>query len=435
MNDSGDGQPPRKGRWGALRHRDFRLLWLGETTSKLGSSMSIITMPLVAVAILDASTFQVSALAALTWLPWLLIGLPAGAWVDRMASRRVMLVCNMVSLVSFMSVPIAAWSGVLTIWQLMAAALVAGSAAVFFETAFQVYMPSLVPKEELVDGNAKLQGSASAAYIAGPGAGGLLAQAVGAVWGMAADALSFLVSTACLLGIRSEAGRKRPTGRSSKSLVRDIGEGLRYVFGDTYLRVFTLNGAAANLSLQGFNAVLVVFMVRELDVSPAAAGLTMAGTSLGGVLGAAAVPWVTRRFGSARGLLIAQATAPFGLLIPMAGSGAGLLLVVVGGLLISLGVVVVSVIKRSFVQEYCPRPMLGRVVVSMQFLNYGAIPVGALLGGGLSTVLGLRPTVWLMTGAFVLTTLMLLFSPVRRLRDLPGPSVEEADAGHQPVAP
>ncbi|MFF7976499.1 MFS transporter [Streptomyces sp. NPDC007905] len=434
MTDTGAGVGERKRRRGVLRHRDFRSLWIGETTSKVGSSMSIVAMPLVAVMTLDASTFLVSALAALTWLPWLVVGLPAGAWVDRLPSRRVMLVCNAVSLVSLASVPIAAWTGVLTIWQMMIAAFVAGTAAVFFETAFQVYVPSLLRSEELVEGNAKLQGSAAAAHIAGPGIGGLLAQAVGAVWGMAADALSFLVSSACLLSIRHDGGSKRPPARRSAGLLRDIREGLRFVFGDPYLRIFTLNGAAANLSLQGFTAVLVVFMVRELDVSAGAAGLAMAGTSVGGVIGATIAPWVTRRFGSARGVLLGQVTVPFALLIPLAGPGAGLTLVVVGGLIISLGVMIVNVVKRSFVQEYCPRPILGRVVVSMQFLNYGAIPVGALLGGVLSSALGLRATVWAMTSAFVLTTSMLLFSPIRRHRNLPTAPPEQTEADCRSVA-
>ncbi|MFE9068509.1 MFS transporter [Streptomyces violaceusniger] len=424
-NHVDSGPPRRAGRGGLLRDRDFRLLWIGETTSKFGSSVSRIAIPLVAVVTLDASTFMVSVLAAVTWLPWLLVGLPAGAWVDRLSSRRVMLVCNAVSLISFLSVPVAAWLGVQTIGHLMVAALAAGTAAVFFETAYQVYLPSLVRPDDLAEGNAKLQGSAAAADIAGPGAGGLISQTLGAVWGLFADALSFLVSTVCLLSIRHPGGRKKASARSNTRLRQEIAEGLRFVIGDPYLRVFTVYGAAANLALNGFTAVLVVFMVRELGVSAGAAGVAMAGISVGGVLGATVAPWVIRRFGSARGLLLGQLAMPFALLIPMAGAGIGLLLVVLGGLMISLGVMIGNVIKGSFRQAYCPRKMLGRVVVSMQFLNYGAIPVGALLGGAMSTAFGLRTTVWVTAGAFALTSLILVFSPIRRNRDLPTASADQ----------
>ncbi|MER6345318.1 MFS transporter [Streptomyces sp. NPDC001595] len=413
------GTKRRGARGGLLRHRDFRLLWIGETTSKLGSSVSRIAIPLVALVTLDAGTFLVSVLAAMTWLPWLLVGLPAGAWVDRLPSRRVMLVCNGVSLISFLSVPVAAWLDVLTIGQMMFVALAAGTAAVFFETAYQVYLPSLVGQKDLAEGNAKLQGSAAAADIAGPGLGGLITQTVGAVWGMFADALSFLVSSICLLSIRQDEERRSASARSNSGLRQEIAEGLRFVIRDRYLRVFTLYGAAANLALNGFTAVLVVFLVRELGVGAGAAGVAMAGISVGGVLGAAVAPWVIRRFGSAHGLLIGQTAMPFALLIPMGGPGFGLLLVVVGGLMISLGVMVGNVIKGSFRQSYCPRPMLGRVVVSMQFLNYGAIPVGAVLGGVMSTAFGLRATVWVTASAFALTSLILVFSPIRRHRDLP----------------
>ena len=422
---SGSLAEPKRRRWGLLHHRDFRLLWIGETTSKLGSSVSSIAMPLVAVVTLDASTFLVSVLAAMTWLPWLLVGLPAGAWVDRLSSRRVMLVCNAVSLISFASVPIAAWCGVLTIGHMMVVALAAGTAAVFFETAFQVYLPSLVSPGDLAEGNAKLQGSAAAADIAGPGVGGLIAQAVGAVWGMFADASSFLVSAVCLLSIRHQDGKDRSSARSNTGLLRQIAEGARFVIGDPYLRTFTLYGAAANLTLNGFTAVLVVFMIRVLDVSAGAAGVAMAGISVGGVIGAAIAPWMIRRFGSARGLLLGQLAIPFALLIPLAGAGTGLVLVVLGGFMIALGVMIGNIVKGSFRQVYCPKPILGRVVVSMQFLNYGAIPIGALLGGAMSTVFGVRPTIWVTASAFVLSGLILVLSPIRRHRDLPAAPADQ----------
>ena len=411
--------PTSARRGGLLREHDFRLLWIGETTSALGTTVSHLALPLVAVVTLQVSTFQVSVLTAASWVPWLVVGLPAGAWVDRLPRRPVMLVCNAASFTLLLSVPIAAWMGMLTFGHLLAVALLTGVASVFFSTAYQVYLPSTVTAEHLMEANAKLQGSESAAQVAGPSLAGLLAQVAGAVTGLAADALSFAVSSICLLRIRA---REEPaaTTRRPSTLLEEIGDGLRFLRADPYLRVLTVFGALSNLALTGYQAILVVFLIREVGVSPAVVGLLLSGMSVGGVIGAAGATAIARRFGTARGLLLSEiCTVPFGLLIPLTAPGPRLLLVVLGGLAIGAGIVSGNVIKTGFRQSYCPRHILGRVTVSMQFLNYGTIPLGALLGGVLATTIGLRSTLWIMLGGLVLSTLVLLVGPLRHGRDFP----------------
>jgi len=416
---AGPAEPSAR-RGGLLRDRDFRSLWLGETTSSLGTSVSRVALPLVAVVTLHASTFQVSLLTAATWLPWLAIGLPAGAWVDRLPRRPVMLVCDALSLLLLVSVPVAAWAGLLTLGQLLGVALLTGATSVFFQTAYQVYLPGVIAHEHLAEANAKLQGSESAAQVAGPGLAGLIAQAAGAVLGLAADAVSFLVSAVCLLRIRVPESTVTTPGRGT-TLRREIGDGLRFLIADPYLRVLTLFGALSNLALTGYQSILVVFLIRDLGVNPAGVGALLSGISVGGVIGAASATAIAGRFGSARGLLLSElSAAPFGLLIPLAAPGPRLGFVVLGGLAIGVGVVSGNVIKSSWRQAYCPRHLLGRVIVSMQFLNYGTIPLGALLAGILGTTLGLRPTLWVMLGGLVLATFVLLVGPIRRNRDLPG---------------
>jgi MFS family permease len=399
--------------------RDFRRFWLGQTTSKLGSSITSVALPLVAVATLDASTMQVAMLSAATWLPWLLVGLPAGAWVDRLPRRPVLVSCDVVALLVLLSVPVAAWSGVLTIGHLLVAALLTGTAGVFFQTAYQAYLPTLLDRDRMADGNAKLHSSEAAAQVAGPGLGGLIAQVFGAVVGLVADALSFAVSAACLLSIRTR--EPRPSRAARQTTLRDeISEGLGFVARDPYLRVLTVFGAASNLALIGYQAILVVFLVRVVGVSPGTVGGLMAATSLGAIVGAATAPRLGRRLGTARGLLLAEfACAPFGLLIPLTVPGPGLALVVAGGTVIAFGVAGGNVIKGSFRQTYTPQHLLGRVTVSMQLLNYGTIPLGAVLGGALGAAIGVRPTMWIMTGGIVLATLTLLAGPIRHRRDLP----------------
>lgn len=401
------------------RHRDFRFLWFGETTSAVGTSVSRLALPLVAVVTLQASTFEVTVLTAATWLPWLLVGLPAGAWVDRLPRRPLLLACNLFSAGLLLSVPVADWSGTVTMTHLLAVALLTGTASVLFETAFAVYLPTVVDDAALPAANAALQGSESAAQVAGPGVAGLVARAVGAVGGLVVDAATFLVSATCLLLVR--AREDRMTAPATRPGVRrEIAEGLRFLGHDPYLRVLAVFGAASNVALTGYQSLLVVFLVRDIGLGPAAVGLVLSAMSAGGILGAAVAGRLTRRLGTARGLLVCQfAAAPCALLIPFTTPGPGLVFVVAGGIGVGAGIVAGNVIKSSFRQIYTPRPVLGRVLVSMHFLNYGTIPLGALVAGALGTAFGLRPALWVMTAGLLVAACVLLVGPLRHQRDLP----------------
>ncbi len=411
---------------GLLREHDFRLLWIGETTSAFGTHVSRLALPLVAVVTLDASAFQVSLLTALTWAPWLLIGLPAGAWVDRLSRRPTMLVCDATSLVLLVSVPVAVWAGALAFAHLLVVALLVGVSSVFFQTAHQVYLPGLVSRQHLPEANARLQGSEAAAQVAGPGIAGVLAQTLGAVAGLLVNAVTFAISAVCLLRIRTpERTKAADPSVAEANLRRQIADGLRFLAHDPYLRVLTAYGALSNLALTGYQAILVVFLLREVGVAPALLGVLMSGMSLGGLLGALLATNIGRRWGTARGMLAANlAAGPFALLIPLARPGLGLALVLLGGVGVGAGIVAGNVLKGSFRQTYTPRHLLGRVVVGMQFLNYGTIPLGALLGGALSAPLGLRTTVWLMTAGTALASLVLLIGPLKNDRDFPDSPVD-----------
>lgn len=406
---------------GLLRQRNFQLLWLGETVSKTGSAITVVALPLVAISTLQASTFMVGVLEAAAWLPWLLIGLPAGAWVDRLARRPIMVTCNIVSALLFASVPVAAWYGWLSLPQLLAVAFFAGIAKVFFRTAYQAYLPTVVDRTRLPEGNAAMQGSASAAEVGGPGLAGVMAQALGAVTAVLADAISFLVSAFCLLRIDARESRSERARRNT-GLFRQIGEGLRYVVKDPYLRTLTVFGALGNLTLMAFNTLLLVFLIRVVQVHAGVAGLLMAGMGIGGVFGALSAKAVIRRFGTAGGLLSSVAfTSPFVLLLPLTEkSTSRLALFAVGAAVLSAGVVIGSIIASSFRQAYCPPQMLGRVSAVVSFLVFGTMPIGALIGGFTGSTLGVRPALWVLAGCVMLPVLVLLFSPISRSRDLPG---------------
>ncbi|MGV9325786.1 MFS transporter [Streptosporangium sandarakinum] len=477
-------------RGGSLRTRDFRLLWIGETTSMLGSAVAGVALPLVAVVTLRAGTFSVGLLTAAAWLPWLLVGLPAGAWVDRLPKRPVMLACNTVSMAVFASVPVAAWSGALTMAHLLAAATAGGVAKVFFTLAYRAYLPTLVGGERLLAANTRLQGSESAAQVAGPGLAGLLAQGFGAVSGVLADAVSFGVAVLCLRSIRTRetsrdgaasearprdgmnetrrdgaASEARPRdgmnetrrdGTASEARPRDgmnetrrdgtaseahprdgvngtrrdgtarrrlraeIRDGLRFVVGDPYLRTLTVFSALSNIALMGYQSIQVVFLARNLGAQPGQVGAVLALAGAGGLLGAALAGQIAARFGTARGFLLCEAfAAPMLLLGPAGSGGTGLVFFTAAGFGAGAGIVASNILTGTFRQRYCPAEMFGRITASTSALNYGAIPLGGLLGGVLGEAVGVRGTMWLMAAVQLLSLTVLLLGPLRPLRDFP----------------
>jgi MFS family permease len=399
------------------RHHDFLLLWGGQSISAVGSAVSLVVLPLIAVVHLHATGLQVGALSAAEWVPWLLIGLPAGAWVDRSRRRRLLIGADVVRGGLLASIPIAAAAGHLTLAQLYGVAFGVGLATVVFEVAYQAYLPSLVDGVDLAEGNAKLQGTSAAARVAGPGLGGLFVALFRAPYAIVADAISYLVSIVALLGIRNREPLPEPTERH---LRREIADGIRYVTGDPLLRVMTMWPAFANFCFTGFGAITVLFLVRSVHVAPASVGVLMAVTALGSVAGATLARPLGHRFGTARALTVGiLATAPFGLLIPLTTRGAGLAFFIAGQFIVYFGILVYNVTISAFRQAYCPPQLLGRVVASMRFVLLGTLPLGALTGGALADGLGLRPAVWALLAGNLLSGALLLLSPLRRMRDLP----------------
>jgi MFS family permease len=415
------GQPPQRSRrfGGLLRERNFRLLATGETVSAVGSAVTTVVMPLIAVTTLRASAFWVGVLAAAVWLPWLPIGLVAGVWVDRLPRKPVMLVCDLGSLIVLASVPVAAWFGVLTLAHLIAAALLAGVCSVFFSLAYRAYLPVLVIDDAaLIGANSALQAGSEAATIAGPGIGGLLTQLLGAATGLLADAVSFAVSAICLLAIRADEPRRARTG--SSRVTTEIVAGMRFAFADRHLRPLMVFGGTINLAFGALEAVQVVFLVRTLGVNPATVGSLMALAAVGGVLGALLAARIAARIGSARtlvwGVLV---TMPFTLLVPLASPGAGLILFVAGLLVASLGVAVFNVLVNTFVVQYAPMDMLARIGATTSTVAFASLPVGSLAGGALAGAWGARQAIAIAAITMIASALLLVFSALRRLRDLP----------------
>lgn len=328
------------------------------------------------------------------------------------------------SLLLFLTVPVAGALGLLSFAQLLLVALCAGTCAVFFQTAYTAYLPSIVAPEDRAEGNAKLHGSASTAQIVGLGSGGAVAQAFGPVNSLLGNTVTFLISLCCTAAIKHREPVRSPAERKRRTLLSEVGEGLRLVARDRWLRTFTLYGACSNLALTAYQAILVIFLIKQAGLPEGVIGTLIGLAGTGGVLGALLARRVGAAIGTARAMLLFLLALPaLVLLIPLTGPGTGLLCFLAGGFAVSAGVTAGNVLKSTFQQRYCPGELLGRISASSAFLNYGTIPVGALAGGSLATVLGVRAAMWVTTAAVPLASTVLWFSPLRRLRDLPAGAV------------
>ncbi|HEY1626171.1 MAG TPA: MFS transporter [Streptosporangiaceae bacterium] len=418
------------------RHRDFLLLWSGQSISELGSGVTQLALPLTAVLVLKASTFQVGLLTAASYASFALIALPAGAIVDRIAKRRLLLVCDAARMFIIGSVPVAAAFGSLTLGQLYAVALLAGVCTVFFDVAYQSYMPSLVPVEQLNDGNGKLGATQSFAQAAGPGIGGALVGFIGAARAMSADAFSYGVSVISLLLIRSRADgpsahEAARDGHILSGLRADIAEGLVFVVRHPILRKVVACTGTSNFWSGASSAVVTIYMVRVLHLHPALIGLLYALGAIGGVAGGMFTGTFARWIGSARIVWVsALLFIPFQALIPLAEPGWRIGLVGFAEVGISFAVVLYNVAQLSYRQAITPPALMGRMNAAVRWIVWGTLPLGGLAGGALGTAIGVRPTLWCAVAGAAVSATFVVFSPLRTMRDL---SAQEETA-HEPAS-
>jgi MFS family permease len=405
---------------GLWRHRDFLLLWGGQTVSEVGSAVTLLALPLVAVTVLHAGALQVGLLQTSATLPYLLVALPAGAIVDRLPRRTTLIWCDVGRAVALGSVPVAAAAGALRMPQLYLVALLSGVLGVFFNVAYLSYLPMLVPREQLVDGNGKLQTTHAVAEISGSGLGGGLVSLVGAAGAVTADAASYLVSVVSLARIRTPEPARPPVTRTS--LRTQIGEGLRFTWSDWIMRVVLISGGHSLVFSSMTTALFVLFLVRDLHAGPVTVGVVTAASGVGGLAGALLASRVIGRVGSARVLWLSKLwfTGSFGVL-PLAFPPWGPALAGASGLLGTAAVTIYNVAQVSYRQAACPPELLGRLTATFRWVMWGAMPLGSLLGGLLGGAIGVRTTLAVAAAGSMAGTGWLLASPLRTLRDLPSP--------------
>jgi predicted MFS family arabinose efflux permease len=393
---------------GLLREPDFLKLWTGQAISHIGSSISAIGLPLVAVLLLHASPLEMGFLGGASAASVLLFGLFAGAWADRMHRRPILIAADVGRALVVGSVPMAASMHRLTMTHLCLVAALGAMLTVLFDVSYQAYLPTLVEGERLGEANSKLALTESFAEVAGPGLTGILVQAITAPMAIAFDALSFVCSAVSVWLIRR---REPPPVRTEEpDMRREIREGLGASWRDPVLRALTARAAFGAFFLGFGSSLYFLFTVRELGLSAGTVGLII---SVGGalnLLGAAVAMRIVRRMGV--GWALAGASLLIGtamLLVPLA-RGPALLAVAQLG---DLGWPVYTITERTLRQKIVPNHLLGRVNSASHLLFHGILPIGALAGGALAEAIGIR--IALLVGAlgFVVSTVWLL--PVTRM--------------------
>lgn len=401
------------------RNRDFLYLWSAQSVSQLGSQVTGLALPLAAILVLKASTFEVAALNVVDFLPYALFSLPAGVWVDRLRRRPLMIAADWGRALSLASIPVAYAMHALTLAQLFAVGFTTGTLSVFFDVSYQSILPTLVERSQLGDANSKLETTNSGAQLAGPGIAGALVGALTAPYAIAVDAASFVGSALFLGAIRTVEEKVSTVRRHMRA---EIAEGLRYVVGNPILRSMMLWVAANNFFTTMIVSILLVFAVRDLHLHAATIGWILSLVNIGTLLGAVTATRVARRLGVGPAIVALAAICGFSsLLIPFARGGYAIPFIVVARGLFGYGAIAANVNGISLYQTIVPDRLLGRANASRRFVVWGLIPVGGLIGGALGSAIGLRDAMLVGAIGSALSFLPLLWSPLLSLRALEAP--------------
>lgn len=427
------------------RHGDYRKLWSAATISLFGTQVSLVAIPFIAVILLQAPPFQVALLGTVEFLPFLLFTLPAGAWVDRLPRRLILVTGDFGRAIALLSIPIAWQLGELTIWQLYLVGFINGTLTVFFDVADQSFLPAILEPEDLVEGNSKLQVSASAAQILGQPLGGGLVGLLGAPIAILADAVSFVASGGLIFWIRKREPKRVPEAAAAGAgpglvagLRHEIAEGLHYVLGHPYLRYIAATTGLSNLFSNIAFATFAVFVYDTLGLSAPVVGLIGGLGSIGVLVGALVAGRIAARIGVGRTIFWSiTLTGPSTLIAAFAQPGNAAFVLFVSIFLGSLGGVIYNINQVSLRQAITPERIQGRMNATMRFLVWGTIPVGQIIGGILASIFGVREAVFIggVLGCFAFVPL--LFSSVRQLQKIPTPvgngADGEAGAGQLPT--
>lgn len=403
------------------RHRDFLTYWFGQTVSRGGVQVAELVLPLSAIYMFHATAEQLGVINAVAFAPYLVVTLLAGVWIDRCRKRVILMASELGRVVALGAVPLLALVGSVRLYDLYLVAGVMGVCAVLFDVSGTAYLPSLVSRDQLLDGNSKLQASIVVTQSGGPAVGGLLVQLVSAPAVLAMSVVSPLVSLAALLTVRQrEEVPERPAQR--RGTFAEIGESLRFIARDNYLRFLVVRSGMNNLFFMARNTILPLFVLQVLHLGSAMLGLVLGVGAVGALVGATVAKRLAVRLGPGRVIAVGYGCSSLvQVLLPVAVGPPALALSLLlpmfftSGLFMTVGNTNVATLQQMLI----PRRQLGRVVAGMRTVTWGTMPLGALLGGTLGSVIGIRQTLFITATGFCLSALWIAVSPIAKVRTMP----------------
>ena len=412
--------PKRPSLW---RHRDFVKLWSAQTISQFGDEVTGLALPLVAIITLGASPLEIGLLGTFQFLPFILLTIPAGVWVDRMRRKPVLIGADIGRALLLTSIPVAFIGGWLSIPQLYFVGFMVGCLEVLFDIAYQSYLPAVIEREQLTEGNAKLELSSSASSVIGPGVAGFLVELVRAPFAILFDALSYLGAVVMLLIIRRPEVPPAPHDAATgprPSMRTEAIEGLRYVLGHRYLRSIAACTGTLNLFGNIGGVILLIYIVNELGITAGTVGIIFAIANLGVLFGALTAERLARWIGIGPTIVWSAFISAFALIpVAIAPREAPVPFLVASGVIGAATAVIYNVNQVSLRQAITPERMLGRMNATMRFVVWGTIPIGSIVGGFLGGLIGLQATIWVGAIGSFLGFLPVFFSQVRTLRRIP----------------
>jgi MFS family permease len=409
---------PTGGLWS---HPDFVKLWTGQSISEFGSQVSQLAIPWLAAVGLHASPIQFSLLGVLGFLPFILFALPAGVWVDRLSRRKILIVGDAARAVLLLLIPLLWVTDALRMWHLLVLSFVIGIFTVFFDVAYQSYLPSLVEREQLMEGNSKLQLTVSITQVAGPSASGGLIAAITAPYAIFVDAISFVVSTIFMVRMRHREEIPEHTAETPRSKMwPDVKEGLRWVVGHRWLRAIATCTGVSNFFSSLLFAIVILYFTRTLHLHAWETGLVFAVGSIGSIAGALFVNRLQLRIGVGPTIVItAVSFSVGGLFYPLAPKSFPLPLLMLAQMLFGFGAVAYNITQVSLRQAITPERLQGRMNAAMRWIVWGTIPLGTLAGGAIASAYGLRAALWVGAIGGLFTFLPVTLTSVRSIREMP----------------
>jgi MFS family permease len=418
---------PQGGLWS---HPDFVKLWTGQSISEVGSQVSQLALPWLAAVGLHASPFQFSLLGVLGFMPFILFALPAGVWVDRLRRRYILIAGDAARAVLLIIIPILWATHELRIWHLLVLQFVIGVFTVFFDVAYQSYLPALVEREHLIDGNSKIQLTASIAQVGGPNLSGVLIAAITAPYAIVVDAASFVVSSVFMISMRHrEEPPKYDVSNPRPKMWPQVKEGLDWVVKHPWLRAIAACTATSNFFSSTAFAIVLLYMVRVLHLSAYEVAAVFAVTSVGSIVASLCTGRLNRWLGVGPTIvwsIFVSSVAAIG--YPLAPKSFPLPLLMIAGVGFGFGAVAYNITQVSLRQAITPERLQGRMNAAMRWIVWGTIPLGTLFGGGLATWFSLRTAIWVGSVGQMAAFLPVTMGSLKRVREMPEPVVEPTQA-------